>query len=147
MKKINYLASVVLLTLLGSCAPKLHYSTNVGYIDYSQFANEGIFLTESNSVNFEYTSIGSVSVAVLSGNVDKQRPNKYNYKDLYGKEQDEKYSEWVTASPEQAIKLAVEKAKEQGGNGIINIKVEPYTDISDKVARSGFLLSGMVIKK
>ena len=145
--------AVVAMLLTTACAPKTYYNTSIGYINYSKYSESGIFLTESNSVNFDYTPLGSVSVTILSGNVKKTRPNRYNYVDYnyvdaFGNLPDEKYTEWVVASPEEAIHLATQKAMEQGGNGIINLKFEPITHVVDsKHPQSGILLTGMVIRK
>lgn len=147
MNNSKHLLIALFVIALSSCSPKLQYQTSISYIDYSLYANEGMFLTESNSVAFDYKALGTVSISVLSGNVDKKRPDRYNFTDLNGNRPEEKYSEWVAASPEKAIQLAIEKAKAQGGDGIINMKIEPFTEVTNKATRSGFLLSGMVIKK
>ena len=148
MIKPFIISIAVVAMLLTACAPKTYYNTSIGYINYSKYSESGIFLTESNSVNFDYTPLGSVSVTILSGNVKKTRPNRYNYVDAFGNRPDEKYTEWVVASPEEAIHLATQKAMEQGGNGIINLKFEPITHVVDsKHSQSGILLTGMVIRK
>lgn len=66
--KATFFLSVVLtIFLLASCAPKISYTKSVGFVDYSVYQNKGIFLTESNSVNFEYDAIGSVTAVIYSG--------------------------------------------------------------------------------
>lgn len=108
MKKAKTLLTLdIAVAALSSCVPKTYYNTIVGYIDYASFADEGMYLTESNSTSFDYTPLGSVSATVLSGHVEKTRPGRYDYTDVYGKRPNEKYKEWITATPEQAIKLAV----------------------------------------
>lgn len=147
MKKLHFLIATAFVVVLTSCSPKVLYQTNVGYIDYSEYAKEGMFLTESNSVSFDYTPLGSVSATVFSGNVERTRPDRFNYVDANGVRQDEKYSQWKEATPEDAIEVAVVKAKEQGGDGIINIKIEPFSTVTDKATRTGLIVSGMVIKR
>lgn len=59
MKKLLLLT---LLLPLASCSTlTLQQSTYTNVVDYSEFAKEGIFVTESNSVNFEYTPLATVN--------------------------------------------------------------------------------------
>ncbi|MGV8136029.1 MAG: hypothetical protein AB2L20_12505 [Mangrovibacterium sp.] len=67
MKKIFLALSIAILT---SCVT---YSPLVNFVDYSAYNNDGMFLTESNSVNFDYTPVGSINVLLYSGYV-KQTP-------------------------------------------------------------------------
>lgn len=140
MKRI-FTVLAILTSLLASCAPKIAYTTSVGYIDYQNFANNGMYLTESNLVSFEYVTIGLVSVTVFSGEV--------NYTDFNGNsETTQRHSQWKIANSTDAISLAVDAAKKHGGNGIINLKVVPMTGIdNNNVQRTGLLVTGTVIKK
>lgn len=146
MKKSIIIA--IAAAFLTSCAPKMQYVANSAYINYQTYADQGVYITESNSVSFEYSPLGSVSATVFPGYVKAVRPSQYGYTDLNGNPQlTEEYNKWQPADVNDAIALAVEKAKEQGGNGIINFKIQPTSETDGKVARYGFLVSGMVIRK
>ncbi|WP_195664135.1 hypothetical protein [Bacteroides congonensis] len=56
---------LTLVALLSSCV-SLEQATVTDVVDYSVFARRGIFVTESNSVNFDYKSLGSI-VSITSG--------------------------------------------------------------------------------
>lgn len=141
-------AALALALALASCSPKIPYYASASYIDYSEFNKQGCFLSESNSVSFDYTPLGSVSVTVLSGNVTGQRASRYVYQDLNGKTNaTEEYNKWTPANVQEAIAMAVDAAKKQGGNGIINLHIQPISETVEKTVRSGYLVTGMVIKK
>ena len=55
----------MILILLSSCYPKMIRSSYV--LDYRKCSGDGFFITESNSVNFKYQPIGSVSSELISG--------------------------------------------------------------------------------
>lgn len=63
MRKI--LSFGMLIALLSSCI-SLEQVTVTDVVDYSAFAKKGIFVTESNNVNFDYKPLGSV-VSVSRG--------------------------------------------------------------------------------
>lgn len=147
MKKILFIAAIT-TALLTSCAPKETYVATSTFINYQTYADQGVFITESNSVNFPYTPLGSVSATVFPGYVKATRPSSYKYVDLNGKAQlTEEYNKWQSADVNDAIVLAVEKAIRQGGNGIINFKIMPTTEMNGKTVRHGFLVTGMIISK
>lgn len=116
------LVFLFLILLMSSCnmAP---YIKSIGYIDYTMYDN-GFFITESNSVSFEYKSLGSISVLILTG-----------YEN----------SKLVKATAQDAVTALVEKAMLKKANGVIALKISPYTDFTTK--QNGFFVSGMAIKK
>ena len=73
MRKL--LCIILIVILATSCAtvklPQPYSYSN--YIDYSAFTEQGIFVTESNSVSFDYQQLGSISVVEVGGwvSVDK----------------------------------------------------------------------------
>ncbi|MDE6229436.1 MAG: hypothetical protein K2M40_06585 [Muribaculaceae bacterium] len=147
MKK-SFIIAAIAAALLTSCAPKVQYVASSSYINYQTYAEQGVFITESNSVNFEYTPLGSVSAVVFPGYVKAIRPSQYRYVDFNGNPQlTEEYNKWQSADVTDAIALAVEKAKQQGGNGIINFQVRPTSESDGKTVRHGFIVTGMVISK
>jgi len=68
---------------------------------YDQF--QGMFITESNSVNFSYTPVGSVNAAIQSGYDGTQ---------------------YIHATIDDVLYLLSSEAERQGANGIINLKIE-----------------------
>lgn len=141
MKKILTLCAVAAL-IMSSCAPTIEpFKQTAGFIDYSMFP--GMFLTESNSVSFEYQPIASLYASEVTGayKVEKKR---IRTDEIYGSEYVEYDGKIRFANPQSALIFAVEKAEALGGNGIINLKVEPYTY---KDGRDAYFVSGMVIKR
>lgn len=146
MKKSIIICSIITaLSLLTSCSvPKTMYEEYAGFLDYSAYMNEGIFLTESNSVNFEYEPLGSVSALVYSGEHVVSLTKQTEENEIYGKRTTTKSkTEWKRALPKDALEIAVSQAVSKGANGLINIKVEP----ADTQTRSGFLVTGMAIRR
>jgi hypothetical protein len=121
----------------------------VSFVDYSYYNNNGMFLTESNSVNFSYEPVGSINVLLYSGyTVEKKSESSASKKD---KGDDVYYSPVPGAakfkgSPiQEAIRLAVDRAKEGGANAIINLKLNYVSGY--KYTPPGWHVSGMAIKK
>lgn len=58
--------------ILSSCAIYLPAPKSIiGMVDYSGLINRGIFVTESNSVSFEYEPVGSIYVEEVGGWIHK----------------------------------------------------------------------------
>ena len=147
--KFTISTAIVLGLMLTSCSPKILYSEAVGFVDYSTYQDQGMFLTESNSVNFEYDAIGSVTVVVYSGNTVVSPTSRVEANDIYGDETTiQSKMKWKSASPEDALNAAVKQVSNKGGNGLINIKITPTTEIgTSRTSRSGFLVTEMAIKR
>jgi uncharacterized protein YbjQ (UPF0145 family) len=149
MKKALFIAAMILA--LASCAPTgPQFSQIAGLIDYSQYP--GMFLTESNSVSFDYTPVGSLIAVETTGVVAKQTVKEKDMDDIYdngkGYRNNGKlyYNTYETtkgkvrhADPQSALTYAVDEAKTLGGNGIINLHIRRITD--------GYEVTGMVIKR
>jgi len=135
MKKILALCAFAAL-MMSSCETAQKFQQSAGFIDYAMFP--GMFLTESNSVSFEYQPIGSLYAEETSGEyqvVKKQVKNNEIYGDGF-EIVDGKYRH---ANPQSALTFAAERAKEMGGNGIINLRIEKID--------GGYSVTGMVIKR
>lgn len=146
----HFLWMVALLMLgLSSCKSSYPYYQSVGYLDYSQFAKEGIYLTEANSVSFDYEPLGSVSATLRSGYKEGERVSKFQYTDMMGQShKTEKYSKWTHPTCDDALRLVAECAKEQGANGVINLKTQTYTTLLSGGKESiTIVATGMAIKK
>lgn len=113
-------------------------------IDYSRYTSQGFFITESNSVSFDYKPIGSV-VTVVKG-TKKKETGKQNDGDSIQKRKksffEEPRAEYYSVY--EAIDEFVRKSKNTGANGTINFKVS-YTN--DKEFGNGYVITGMAIKK
>lgn len=138
MKKIALLSTFIVSLFLIGCGPiKPHYLEKVYSLDYSEFTKDGFFLTESNSVGFDYTTVSSIVVDIYLGEGD----NWHYYK---GK----MYRTSGAATPyTRSMQLAVAEAKENGANGIINLKFK--WSIVDIVGtkQEVITLTGMAIKR
>lgn len=139
MKK--FIPIIVLALSMSSCLPNFYQSIkSVSFQDASQ--NGAIFLSESNSVNFDYTSIASIMVEESSGKV-KNKSTEKNKGEIYGNEGAGKFffgrQDWRNSSCQSALNFAVDKCVQMGGDGIINIEI-----ISNPTK---VFVTGMVIKR
>jgi len=117
MKKLLFFAAIVLLFY--SCSPEIYYAVNSYTIDYSKYTEKNFFITESNSVNFEYKPVGSIVVESVSG--------YYN-------------SEFISANIDDAFIKLYQVAQKNKANGVINVKMNfGYP--------SKWIVSGMLILK
>lgn len=127
-KKILLLGALVLG--LSSCSMMTNKSlqyTEVGtVIDYSKY---DMFITEATSVNFEYNPIGSVQGFVSSG----YQGGGNNY---------------ITATPDDAVRILVSNAKMIGAYGLISVKISRNVEYNSeyKNAVVSYTASGMAIK-
>ena len=100
------LSLILCLLVVGCSIQKRVYVQESVIIDYSKYNNKGFFITESNSVNFEYKAIGSISAKVESGygTVDSYKEKTMN-DDLYPQEMSVKvkYRDYIQATPEAAL--------------------------------------------
>jgi hypothetical protein len=153
MKKLSVIFLVVVL--FTSCSIyKYPYTQSTSYIDYSYLFDKGLFVTESNSVNFDYSPMGSVYIEVRSGygqdNSKKNRPTNQMYDGIYHSVEKSVMKDYIVANVEDALDLLHKKASDVGANGIINLKI---TYLSEEGATQnyirkgpGYAISGMVIK-
>jgi len=115
---------LLLLLLTASCSPSLYvtqaYRTSSVMVDYSKY---DIFLTESNSVNFEYEPKGSLNAVVISGTDEggantnhSERIRKVGRDDVYGTTKaqpprTESGKRYIRYSAESAVSMLVEEGK------------------------------------
>lgn len=128
MKKFLLLA--IIAVFLNSCISYSYYAVNSYTIDYYKYTEKGFFITESNSVNFNYEPVGSVVVESISG--------YYN-------------SEYVAANIDDAFIKLYQISQKNNANGVINVKinfVNSYQDVSTKEFHPNrWVVTGMLIKK
>lgn len=88
MKFLKLLTLSVLCISSVSCTPK--FSSKVYYTDYQRYSDAGFFITESNTVSFDYVPVGSVVVRQTAGVmsdteiISQNVPEKRGYDELYG---------------------------------------------------------------
>ncbi len=131
-----------------SCAPKV--SQRAYFVDYQSAADGKVFITESNSVSFDYTPIGSILIEEIAGQYKESLSltDRQSYKKtdpIYGdldQSASKKYYRYPNA--ESALDYAANSALKMGGDGIINLKMESSIS-NDK--RPMLTITGMVIKR
>ncbi len=139
MKFLKLLTLSVLCISSVSCTPK--FSSKVYYTDYQRYSDAGFFITESNTVSFDYVPVGSVVVRQTAGVMsDTER----GYDELYGELEKKRHSNsWKLPSDYTALDAVYKVAKEQNADGIINLKITmPEVNNADIIE-----LSGMLIKR
>jgi hypothetical protein len=151
MKKGFLLASIIVL--MSSCAtvnlPKPY--TKIKMVDYSWLTKQGIFVTESNSVSFDYEAVGSVHIEASSG-YEPQKKDKHvttiergdgiyttYLVDGWSKSQ----WEYVPISLENMFAELAYTLKENGADGIVNFKIS-YDHIEQRDIAH---ITGMAIKR
>lgn len=122
MRKIFYIVIIGFLVLT-SCLGYKYASYSI-VLDYRPYTSNGFFLSESNSVSFDYFPIGSVVSNSLSGTT----------KDGYKR-----------AKPEDALKEFVRQCISIQSNGAVNLKAKAIFDDKNK-SIIGYEVTGMAIK-
>lgn len=119
----------LLILVLGACGTYPKPESRIGVIDYTPLIKAGIFVTESNSVNFDYTAVGSIIATEKGGWVD---------------------GEYQRPSTENALKNIIKELESMGANGLINLSisssVEMSEDLMSKVYVAVITVKGMAIK-
>nr|DAY04099.1 MAG TPA: Selenium binding protein [Caudoviricetes sp.] len=149
MKKV--LLSILFVGLLTSCVtPKLPepYGTST-ILDYSPLTSKGFYVTESNSVSFDYQAIASVSATEVAGWVKKGKKQvisdgtlRKNVDELYvNMESKPSSGKYIRVSPDinAAMDRMVGILRTVGANGIINLNIQWES--------SRIIISGMAIRK
>lgn len=140
--------------ILSSCnLYKYPYEKYAVAIDYSRFSEKGFFFTESNSANFEYKPIASISAIFRSGWEPTGVKNKELSDDAYGSRfsySTASYSKnFIMANRDELLDLLYKKAIALGANGVINLKINTIRHYSEKTGYNteGYEATGMAIKK
>lgn len=149
MKKVIIIFATV--ALLMSCnVYRYPYSSTIVVFDYSEYAQKGFFITESNSVSFEYEPVSSIMAVVESGYEVLESRSGTSEDVVYGSFTTTKYGDYVSASAQMAIDELYKSAINMGADGIINFKIvyTPYSYYNGKViSYESYLASGMAIKR
>ncbi len=155
LSKINvkmWLFAVTTLFITSCTTPTKTSYRDSFVIDYSRYLKQGFYITESNSVSFDYEPVGSV-VTILKGLQNSKQVEVYNE---YS-ETDAQYSAKNNRVPKTKIKTVnnnytiydaidefTSKCKEVNANGVINFQIKYTYDVT---YGSGYEISGMAIKK
>ncbi len=145
----KFIPALVAMFFICSCSvPRGTYVEEYAIIDYTSIMDKyGVFLTEANSVSFEYSPVGSVYAKIISGRVQEETTFEVRDKDdVYARNMTVRKvekGEIVEASPEKAIELAVKKAVSNGANGIIGLSIETISVGGEY----GVVVTGMAIRK
>lgn len=123
------LIGILLILIFGSCGSLPEPESRIGVIDYTPLIKAGIYVTESNSVNFDYTAVGSI-VATEKGGWINGRVKRPETQD--------------------ALKNIIKELKRMGANGIINLNIISSVEMSDALMSKTFVsaitVKGMAIK-
>lgn len=118
------------------------------YIDYQEAGQGKVFITEANSVSFEYEPLGSILVEETSGVVKITVPTtekERNVDSLYGPGPSTKtVTSYSKATAQTALNYAAQEAIRLGGNGIINLRL---ASVNDGKGGAIVSVSGMIIKR
>ncbi len=150
MKKILFFTIFVLL--VPSCSVKYPYRKYATVIDFTEITKSGFYITESNSVSFNYIPLGSLTSVVESGYEVLGSNAGDSSDDIYKLNSSKiSYGDYIQAEPNEAIDELVSLSKEMGANGIINLKMNYNPAIYDKngnvITASSYVVTGMAIKR
>ncbi len=146
-KKLLF-AAVLSASLIGCIPQRTFFSTFSSGIDYKEYSDLGFYVTESNSVNFNYTPISSIVASVKSGYLGDEKPSNSKVK----VSKSDRGSLFITATASIVLEELYQEAIKLGANGIINLKIEAKTEsgINDYGVTTDFpvyVATGMAIKK
>ena len=138
----NLILVFTILLAFTSCQTS-KYLLTTNFIDYSAICNNyDFFITESNSVSFEYKPLGSISVECVSGRINTEEDgSKYDGTFSLGK--------YKLTSIEDAYKELFNMAVGRGANGVINLQsryISAYS-IGHTTYESRWIVTGMLIKR
>jgi hypothetical protein len=149
MKK--YFIALSLIAMLTGCVttklPEPYSYSSI--IDYSALTEQGYFVTESNSVSFEYQGIGSVFATSVGGWTKKTTTKKRTDHDsgMYYSATESTTTKYYYVHPDinEAFNKLSRKLKELNADGIINLRFEFYGNGQD--SQSKIAVTGMAIKR
>jgi hypothetical protein len=135
-------------TLLMGCSVKHIYTATSQVLDYEKYSKQGFFITESNSVSFDYTPIGSVVVRVFSGYVNEgtEYVKKFKSNGTYTENPTIRAGEWKDCDLNDAFTQLYKEAISKGANGVINLKYEFSPSFSDYTP-DRWIITGQLIRK
>lgn len=132
------------------------FHNKVFFTDYRPVAQNGFFVTEANTVPFDYEPIGSMVLEQYNGYVsesgEKIKKEVVGYDDVFmdklpekGSKEAKQKNKYKYATAESTLEAFAEQAKMKGANGVIGIKFQ-WID-SKSVSGNGIVVSGMLIRR
>lgn len=157
MGRVYYLLSVLSVVIFTTSCVTSKGFKETAIVDYSSYYDEGFFISESNSVNFDYKPVGSV-FTVVKGNYlvereyNRNRSGNSSVIDVRSNKsprQKSNRNSWKSYATQDyniydALDEVVMECKKKGADGIINIKIL-FTN--DKKYGDGYEITGMAIKR
>lgn len=148
MKKILVFLAAALF--LSSCVThKPAYTRFTEGVDFSEYTRRGFFITESNSVSFNYDPVGSLT-SVVRGGYETLGTDTHTSDEVYGTYTNVRYGGFISASVDDALDELYNSARELGADGIINFRLTYHPPEYEKnvlVVHSSYVVSGMAIKR
>lgn len=151
MKK--YLVFILLTALLSSCVLVKHpYNRYSTVVDFEKYTSQGFFITESNSVSFDYEPLGSLSAIIESGyEVIGTKGDQTDDVYYHTRSSNNKYGDYISATIDDVVEDLVFAAADVGADGLINLKTEYVSGTYDKYGNvlrpSMYIATGMAIKR
>jgi len=145
MKQFLFFLTTILLM---SCSVKHIYTATSQVLDYEKYSKQGFFITESNSVSFDYTPIGSVVVRVFSGyaNEGTEYVKKFKSNGTYTEIPKIRKGKWKDCDLNDAFAQLHKEAISKGANGVINLKYEFISSFTDNTPNR-WIVTGQLIRK
>ena len=148
MKKL--LLFIIPALMLTGCFPKYEAIRRASILDYTEFTSKGFFVTESNSVSFDYDAIGSV-IGENYGGYEVLYKKDQMGDDTYSRltEIKVKYGKYLPAKADVALREMILKAMEKGANGVINVRINGSSRFTASADTTyyGYIATGMAIRK
>lgn len=159
----NILSIFLLIFVLSSCSYNViaPYYKGGTYIDFKRYADNGVFISETPGVPFDYDPIGSLVIEVTNGEDRSKTKLKDTEKAEYINNKGNKVTIWPDANYPitsftiyDAMDVMADSIKAMGGNGILNFKHEllngeHYLGNKGKriIVLDGYRITGMVFKR
>lgn len=147
---MKYIYLLIAVVCLSSCGIKLPApEARVFNLDYRYLDENGIFVTESPSVSFDYKAVSSIAVEVKGGYVTRDEADRIleDNNDLYYYPTSNRNKVYVGPIVRDAYDVLIEKMREIGANGIINIRIDQDRVMNGDVYVDRITISGMAIEK
>ncbi len=147
MKRFMILAvmAITAISFTGCGTIKVPYRVLSHAVDYGRYYDENFFISESNSVSFEYEPAGTILVSIQPGYEVLGERNGYTQ---YGKDR-------KLVSEYDVLDQVKQECEQIGANGIINLKIS-YGNMATSLSQwdgtttesaTTITVTGMAIKR
>lgn len=146
MRKVLFVFAVLPFIISCTTVKYLPFSS-AAVVNYSFLIEKGIYVSESNQVNFNYEPVSSITVEVRGGEMSQKGKVVNPDADvLYQTREKDKIE--VNAEKE-GVKRLYDELQKLNANGIINLQVKilpPYPITANVYYGAGYSISGMAIR-